>query len=64
MSCGIDRRRGSDLMLLPLWPRQAAVVPSGPLAWESSCGADAALKSRKEGRKGGREEGRKEGRFK
>ena len=34
MSCGIGRRRGSDLALLWLWRRPATVAPTGPLAWE------------------------------
>ena len=32
MSCGVGRRRGSDLALL--WRRTAAAAPNGPLAWE------------------------------
>ena len=34
MSCGVGRRRGSDLVLLWLWCRPAAVAPIQPLAWE------------------------------
>ena len=34
MSCGVGRRRGSDLTLLWLWRRPAAIVPIQPLAWE------------------------------
>ena len=30
--CGVGR--SSDLLLLWLWPRPAAVAPIGPLAWE------------------------------
>ena len=34
MSCGVGRRRGSDLALLWLWCRLAATAPIRPLAWE------------------------------
>ena len=34
MSCGIGRRHSSDLMLLWLWCRPAAVALIRPLAWE------------------------------
>ena len=34
MSCGVGRRRGSDLVLLWLWRRPAATAPIRPLAWE------------------------------
>ena len=44
MSCGVGCRRGSDLMLLWLWP--AAVAPIRPLAWECPCAASAALKKK------------------
>ena len=46
MSCGICHRRGSDLALLWLWCRGAAVVLIGPLTWEPPFAADAALKSK------------------
>lgn len=36
MSCGVGCRRGSDLVLLWLWRRLAAVALTGPLAWEPS----------------------------
>ena len=42
MSCGVDRRRGSDPKWL--WCRLAAVAPLRPLAWELPCAAGAALK--------------------
>ena len=35
MSCGIGCRHSSDLVLLWLWCRPAAVAPIRPLAWES-----------------------------
>ena len=44
MTCGVGRRRGSDLALLWLWHRPAAAAPIGPLAWELPYAADAALK--------------------
>ena len=47
MSCGVGRRCGSDLVLLWLWCRPAAVAPIRPLAWEPSCAAGSALKRRK-----------------
>ena len=34
MSCGVARRRGSDLALLWLWHRLVATAPIGPLTWE------------------------------
>ena len=46
MSCGVDRRHGSDLAWLWLWWRPAAVAPIRPLAWEPPCAAGAALKSK------------------
>ena len=44
MSCGVGRRRGSDLMLLWLWCRLAAVASIISLAWEAPYAASAALK--------------------
>ena len=35
VSCGVGRRCGSDLVLLWLWHRLAAIALIGPLAWES-----------------------------
>ena len=46
MSCGVGHRCSSDLMLLWLWHRPAAVAPIGPLAWEPPCVMDTALKSK------------------
>ena len=34
MSCGVDRRLGSDPALLWLWYRLVATAPIGPLSWE------------------------------
>ena len=47
MSCGVGRRRGSDLALLWLWPRPAAVALTRPLAWEPPYAVGIALKKEK-----------------
>ena len=47
MSCGIGCRHGSDLALLWLWCRLAAVALIRPLAWEPPYAASAALKRQK-----------------
>ena len=47
MSCGAGRSQGSDLALLWLWDRQAAVVLIRPLAWEPPYALGAALKRQK-----------------
>ena len=46
MSYGVTCRRDSDLMLLWLWRRQAAMAPIGLLAWEPPYATDADLKSK------------------
>ena len=46
MNCGVGCRLGSDLMLLWLWYRQAAVAPIQLLAWELPYATGAALKSK------------------
>ena len=51
MSCGVGRRRSSDLALLCLWCRLAAVTPTGPLAWEPPHAVGVALKSKKKKKK-------------
>ena len=45
MSCGVGCRRGSDPVLLWLWP--TAVAPIRPLAWESPYAVGVALKKKK-----------------
>ena len=50
MSCGVGCRHGSDLALLWLWRRLAAVALIGPLAWEPSYAAGTALKKSKKRR--------------
>ena len=47
MSCGVGCRYGSDLALLWLWRRPAAVALFRPLAWESPHVASIALKNAK-----------------
>ena len=44
MNCSAGRRLSSDLMLLWLWHRPAAVAPIYPLAWELPCAMGVALK--------------------
>ena len=51
MSCGIGPRCGSDLVLLWLWRRLAAVALIRPLAWEPPYAAGVALKSKKKKKK-------------
>ena len=46
MSCGVGHKRGSDLALLWLGHRLAAVAPIRPLAWEPPYAASVALKSK------------------
>ena len=48
MSCGVGRRRGSDLALLWLRFMQAAAAPIWPLAWEPPYAMGAALKKQKQ----------------
>ena len=47
MSCDVGLRRGSDLALLWLRHRLAALALIRPLAWESPYALGAALKSKK-----------------
>ena len=47
VSCGVGRRRGSDLVLLWLWCRPAAEALIQPLAWESPYAARAAVEKAK-----------------
>jgi len=47
VSCGVGHRRGSDLALLWLWRRLAAVAPIGPLSWEHPYAARADLEEAK-----------------
>ena len=48
MSCGVDLRHGSDLVLLWLWCGLAAVAPTRPLAWEPPYAVGTALKRQKD----------------
>ena len=47
MSCGVGRRCGSDLALLWLWRRLAAVAPIRSLVWEPPYAVGMTLKSKK-----------------
>ena len=51
MSCGAGHRHGSDLALLWLWYRLAAVARIQPLAWEPPYAVSAALKKAKKKQK-------------
>ena len=44
VSCGVGRRRGSDLALVWLWCRPAATALIRSLAWEPPYAAGAAIK--------------------
>jgi len=53
MSCGVGHRCGSDLALLRLWRRLAAVAPIRPLAWVAlsichACGPEKTKDKKKE----------------
>ena len=56
MSSCVGCTRGSDLALLRLWCRPAAIVPIGPLAWEPPYAAGVALKRQKKKKKEEEEE--------
>ena len=47
MSYGVGHRRSSDLVLLWLWCRPAAVAPIGPVAWEPPYAVSAASEKKK-----------------
>ena len=50
MSCGVSHRCSSDLALLWLWQRPAAIALIRPLAWEPPCAVNVALeKTKKKG---------------
>ena len=51
MSCGVDCRCSSDLVLLWLWCRLAAVAPIWPLVWEPPYAVGAALKKKEKKKK-------------
>ena len=53
MSYGVVRRCSSDLALLWLWCRLAAVGLIRPIAWEPPYAASVALKSKKKKKKFG-----------
>ena len=47
MSCGVGHRHSSDVALLWLWCRPAAIAPLQPLAWDPPYAAGVALKKTK-----------------
>ena len=47
MRCGVGHRPGSDLKLLWLWHRPAAIALIGPQAWEPSYAVGATLEKTK-----------------
>ena len=51
VSCGVGHRCSSELALLWLWHRLAAIAWIQPLAWEPPCASGAALKKQKEKKK-------------
>ena len=51
MNCNVGRRCSSDLVLLCLWCRLAAVAPIRLLAWEPPYATGAALKRQKKKKK-------------
>ena len=51
MSCGVGCRQGSDLTLLCLWRRPAAVAPIRPLAREPPYATGTALEKTKKKKK-------------
>ena len=51
MSCGVDRRRGSDPALLWLWRGPVATAPIRPLAWEPPYAMGAAQEKGKKTKK-------------
>ena len=46
VSCGVGHRHGSDLVLLQLWPRPAAVATIQPLAWKFPYATSMAVKKK------------------
>ena len=60
MSCGVGRRCSSDLALLWLWCRPAAVALIRLLAWEPPYAASVTLKKKREKKKEKKKKRRKE----
>ena len=58
MGCGVGCKRGSDLVLLGLWHRLAAIAPIRPQAWEPPYATGEALKKEKKKKKREREDKR------
>ena len=51
VGCVVGHKYSSDLVLLWLWPKPAAVAPIGPLAWEPPYAAVWPLKGQKDKKK-------------
>ena len=51
MSCGVGHKHDSDLLLLWLWCRMAAIALTQPLAWELPYATGAAQKRQKKKKK-------------
>ena len=51
VSCGVNRRYGSDLALLWLWHRLVATASIWPLVWKPPYAVGVALKSKKQKKK-------------
>ena len=57
MNCGVGRRHNSNLELLWLWCRLAAIAPVGPLSWEPPYAAGVALEKDQKKKKKKKSEG-------
>ena len=55
MSCGVGHRHSSNLALLWLWRRLAAIALIQPLAWEPPYAVSTALKRQKKKKRVGEE---------
>ena len=60
MSSGVGRRHGSDLALLWLWRRPAAVALIRPIAWKPPFAVDVALKRQEKKKKNNASKGRRQ----
>jgi len=60
MSCSVNLRLGSDMMLLWLWHRPAATSPIQPLAWDPPYATSVDLESKKKKKKKRRRRRKKE----
>jgi len=60
VSCGVGHRHGSDMALLWLWCRLAAVPRIRTLAWDSPCAVGEALKKQTNKKKNKKKEKKKQ----